>query len=156
MADKPIVKTQTMTQEEINALIDAAKAQALTEAKEQIKAEAIAEAQAQIQADKARIAKENEEKESMSEAVLAELDKSTLARLKAGPQKQIEIPYSEVGDNSPVVVGINGVIFTIPRGKEFTVPAPVYDIWKESYTETMKIQARINKGKANSEMRITE
>ena len=74
---------------------------------------------------------------------LTEDQKSFLEVLKARPKKKILIPEDPNNPDDVVPVGINGVIYAIPRGREFEVPDVIYDVWKESYDRTMAAQRRI-------------
>jgi len=127
-----------------------------SELKEELKAEVRTEVLQDIEADKAAIAKKNEEMETKSEAMLAKQEKGTLEKLKSENQVDIFIPESEIGDNTPVPVGINGVVYTIPRGKNFKVPESIYKLWYESYTRTAAANRRIKVTKLeNAEITIT-
>jgi len=123
----------TVTQEKID--IEKLKA----ELREELKAELAQN----MEKEKAAIAKKNEETETNSEHFLANQEKSTLEKLKGEKQVDIFIPESEIGDNSPFPVGINGVVYTIPRGKSFKVPESIYKVWHESYTKTIAANKKI-------------
>ena len=111
--------------------------------KEQLKAEILKD----MEKEKQDIIENDLNKEVRSEKMFADLEKSTLKMLKEQKQVEIFIPISDLGDNAPQVVGINGVIYSIPVGKKFMVPEEIYNVWYESYTKTIK---------ANRKMRITK
>ncbi|WP_127580180.1 hypothetical protein [Paenibacillus koleovorans] len=70
--------------------------------------------------------------------------KTTLAKLQARKKKTILIPEDPMNPDDLVVpVAVNGVIYTIPRGKEYDVPDTIYNIWKESYEKTLAARRRI-------------
>ncbi|MFX3633723.1 MAG: hypothetical protein ACE3L7_25560 [Candidatus Pristimantibacillus sp.] len=69
---------------------------------------------------------------------------STLKRLQALPKKTIFIPEDPQNPDDLVVpVCVNGVTYSIPRGKKFEVPDVIADIWEESYTKTQAANRRI-------------
>lgn len=84
----------------------------------------------------------------MAEKKLSSEQQSMLEKLQALPKKKILIPEDPLNPNDEVVpVCVNGVLYTIPRGKECEVPDVVYDVWKESYEKTVA---------ANKKIKITE
>jgi hypothetical protein len=133
-----------LTSAQIQAMIDAA----VQKGKE--------EALKEIEAKRAEAEKASEERALEGEKKLEQEEKSTLAKLKAEKHVPILIPMSEIGDNSPVPVGINGVIYTIPRGKEFSVPESIKKQWEDSYKKTLAANARIVVKKMDEEIKITD
>lgn len=125
-----------LSKEEILALMEQVKAEA--------KAEAIAEMQAQIDAAKAvDVEAETEKALENSEKAMAEQEKTMKSILLAQPKKTILIPEDPLNANEPLAIGINGVIFAVPRGVEVEVPQSVYEVWKDSYERTRKANNRI-------------
>lgn len=138
-------------------LLAALKAELKAELKEEVKAEAMAELEADIEAKREAAEKASEERALQGEKLLEQQEMNTLAKLKAEKHVPILIPLSEIGDNSPVPVGINGVVYTIPRGKEFSVPQSIYTQWKNSYEKTLAANARIvNKRIDEAELEIRD
>ena len=81
------------------------------------------------------------EKQLEKEAALAE--KSMKARLDAEKKVPIHIPEDPLNPDDVVPVGVNGVIYAIPRGQTFEVPESIYNAWKYSYDETVKANKKI-------------
>lgn len=66
--------------------------------------------------------------------------KEQLAKEKKVP---IHIPEDPLNPNDVVPVGLNGVIYAIPRGQTFEVPESIYNVWKYSYDKTVEANRRI-------------
>lgn len=82
--------------------------------------------------------------EKKSSSKLTKDQRSTLKRLQDRPTKTILIPEDPLNPDDLVVpIGVNGVIYSIPRGKEFEVPDVIADIWHESYSKTAAANRRI-------------
>lgn len=56
---------------------------------------------------------------------------------------RILIPEDPLNPGDVVPVGVNGVIYAIPRGKEFLVPKSIYDTWSYSYQKTLIANSKI-------------
>jgi len=80
-----------------------------------------------------------------SEKDLQKEELSVKAQLDACDKVPIMIPYDPMNPDDVVPIGLNGVIYAIPRGKEFMVPKPIYEIWKNSYMETVKANEKAKK-----------
>lgn len=93
--------------------------------------------------------KENNEQMVMNEAdgeqKVRELEKSTLQQLKEMEQVSIHIPHDPINeDDNTVIVGVNGVFWPIPRGKETKVPLAVKQVYDDSYARTREVEKRMN------------
>lgn len=66
--------------------------------------------------------------------------KEQLAKEKKVP---IHIPDDPLNPDDVVPVGLNGVIYAIPRGQSFEVPESIYKVWKYSYDKTVEANKRI-------------
>lgn len=135
----------TVNEDELRAKIEA-----------EVRAEV--EAEAQIKSDaEAKIRKELEEKlkakESNLEKQIRDQEKTLKAQLDAMPKVTIEIPFDENNPDDIVPVGWNGIIYAIPRGIQFEVPEPIYNIWKESHKKTQIVNKRIRES-VNKEIKI--
>lgn len=75
------------------------------------------------------------------------------AILAAEKKVPIFIPDDPLNPDDVVPVGINGVIYAIPRGQQFEVPESIYKVWKYSYDETTKANKRI-KVEKNKEIQV--
>lgn len=73
--------------------------------------------------------------------VKAKGDVDTLKTLQAQPKMPVMIPVSE--NMEPMVVAINGCIYTIPRGVMVQVPESIYKIVSEAQLKTMTAKAQI-------------
>lgn len=104
------------------------------EAKEQAKKEA---------AKRKKLEDELEKHEKNLEQQLRKQEKSLRQQLDEFPKVPIEIPEDPNNPDDVVPVGWNGIIYTIPRGQQFEVPKPIYDIWKDSYQKTKEVNKRI-------------
>lgn len=78
-----------------------------------------------------------------SEKALAKAEKSMRQILDEQPKVKMIIPEDPNNPDDVVPVGINGVIYAIPRGVEVEVPKSVYDVWKYSYDQTAAVNRRI-------------
>lgn len=66
-------------------------------------------------------------------------------QLDAMPKKPLMIPVDELNpDDKLVAIGVNGVIYAVPRGVYVEVPNVVADIYMESQQKTMEAQHRID------------
>ncbi len=84
--------------------------------------------------------------ESNVEKMADKREKELLAELKAGPQTMIFIPDDPANPEDKVVpIGINGLFYTVPRGKAVEVPAPVAEIWNDSYARTRIANEKIDR-----------
>ncbi|MDQ6418676.1 hypothetical protein RB620_04415 [Paenibacillus sp. LHD-117] len=91
--------------------------------------------------------------EGKSNKKLTSEQKSTLKRLQERPKKTIFIPEDPLNPDDLVVpISVNGVTYSIPRGKEFEVPDVIADIWAESYSKTAAANRKI---KVQQELDIT-
>lgn len=82
------------------------------------------------------------EKEAKGEKVIAQEEKTFKQKLKAQKKVPMLIPLDPLNPHEPAIVGINGVIYSIPRGKQVDVPEQIAKIWNESYNKTLAIQMR--------------
>jgi hypothetical protein len=87
------------------------------------------------------------DKEAVMEKELEKQEITTKEILAKEKKVPIFIPEDPLNPDDVVPVGINGVIYAIPRGQQFMVPESIYKVWKNSYDETVK---------ANKRIRITE
>jgi hypothetical protein len=81
--------------------------------------------------------------EANLEAQIKKEEKTLRQQLESFPKVPIEIPEDPNNPDDVVPVGWNGIIYAIPRGKQFEVPKPIYDIWKYSYEKTKEVNKRI-------------
>lgn len=82
--------------------------------------------------------------EKSLERKAAKAEKTARQKLDAMPKKSIEIPIDPLNPNDKLaIVGINGVVYSIPRGIEVEVPQAVYDVWKDSDRRTKEVNRRI-------------
>jgi hypothetical protein len=117
-----------LSSEEISKL----RAQIARELKEEIKKEVLAEMEEEIS-----------ESEKNLEAQIAAQDKTLKQQLDNMPKVSIEIPEDPNNPDDVVPVGWNGIIYAIPRGRQFEVPKAIYEIWKESHEKTKAVNKRI-------------
>lgn len=69
---------------------------------------------------------------------------TTLDKLKAQEHVPILIPRDPLNPKDKVaIVGVNGVVYAIPRGKQFSVPAAIAKVWHKSYEKTQAAYERI-------------
>jgi K(+)-stimulated pyrophosphate-energized sodium pump len=80
--------------------------------------------------------------EKQLEKEIAAFEKTLKQQLNEFPKVTIEIPEDSNNPDEVVPVGWNGIIYAIPVGKEFEVPRPIYDIWKESHQKTKEDDPR--------------
>lgn len=119
--------------------------------REKIAEEVRAEMKKELKKELAKAKKEAEEdaaeavsaSERNMEAQIAREEKSLRQRLEEMPKVSIEIPEDPNNPDDIVPVGWNGIIYAIPRGRQFEVPKVIYDIWKESYEKTKEVNKRI-------------
>lgn len=64
-------------------------------------------------------------------------------QLDAMPKVPILIPEDPLNQDDVVPIGCNGVVYAIPRGKQFMVPQLIAEIWNESYSKTMAANRKI-------------
>lgn len=107
--------------------------------KQQIKAEL----QAEEEAKRLEEEKKAKAEEKKMEAELAKLEKNMKERLAKEKKVPILIPEDPLNPDDVVPVGVNGVIYAIPRGIPFDVPESIYNAWKYSYDETVKANKKI-------------
>lgn len=81
--------------------------------------------------------------EASLEAQIKKEEKSLKQQLEAFPKVKMEIPEDPNNPDDVVPIGWNGIIYAIPRGQQFEVPQPIYDIWKNSYDQTKAVNKRI-------------
>lgn len=91
--------------------------------------------------------------EKQIEKEIVKEEASTRALLAAEKKVPIFIPDDPLNPDDVVPVGINGVIYTIPRGQQFEVPESIYNVWKNSYDETTKANKKI-KVEQNKEIQV--
>jgi len=84
-----------------------------------------------------------EQSEANLEAQIKKEEKTLKQQLDAFPKVMMEIPEDPNNPDDVVPVGWNGIIYAIPRGRQFEVPQPIYDIWKYSYEQTKAVNKRI-------------
>lgn len=116
------------------------------------------EAKSQEEAEKAeKERKKLEDKlakqEKSMEAQITKQEKSLREQLESFPKVMIEIPEDQNNPDDVVPVGWNGIIYAIPRGIQFEVPKPIYDIWRESHKLTQEANKRIRES-VNKEIEI--
>ncbi|MEN2765774.1 hypothetical protein [Ornithinibacillus xuwenensis] len=101
--------------------------------------------------------KENKEVEVKDEKSLEkeinQNEKSLKAKLEKMKKVPLEIPEDPNNPNEVVPIGWNGIIYAVPRGKEFMVPVVIRDIWKESYQKTKAANKRIEQS-INKELKV--
>lgn len=86
------------------------------------------------------MAKKNE---ANLEAEIKNHEKTLIQQLKDMKKVPLEIPEDPNNPGDVVPIGWNGIIYSVPRGKEFMVPYVIRDIWKESYQKTKEVNKRI-------------
>lgn len=110
---------------------------------EAIKAQAKEEAKAEIEAS---IDTENATQEATlasNEAALAAAEKDMKKRIMAEPKRKIFIPENPNDPNERQAIVVNGVIFSVAKGKMVDVPGPVADVYEYSVAATKKAMAKI-------------
>ena len=71
-------------------------------------------------------------------------EEKTMKQILASQKKvPIFIPEDPNNPDAVEVVGVNGVIYAIPRGQQFEVPESIYKVWKNSYDKTREANKRI-------------
>lgn len=83
------------------------------------------------------------DKKALMEKQLLQEEKTMKQILDAEKKVPIIIPDDPNNPDDVVPVGINGVIYAIPRGQEFEVPESIYRVWKESYDKTRAANRKI-------------
>lgn len=81
--------------------------------------------------------------EAQLEAQIKKEEKSMKELLNSFPKIMMEIPEDPNNPDDVVPVGWNGIIYAIPRGRQFEVPQPIYEVWKYSYEKTKEVNKRI-------------
>lgn len=86
----------------------------------------------------------NGEKEMASHEREFKKAEKTMKDILAKEKKvTIFIPENPINPNEVVPVSLNGVTYAIPVGQEFEVPESIYKVWKYSYDETRKANAKM-------------
>jgi hypothetical protein len=91
--------------------------------------------------------------EKQIERDLAKEEVSVKAMLAKEKKVPIFIPEDPLNPDDVVPVGINGVVYAIPRGQQFEVPESIYKVWKYSYDKTVEANKRI-KVEKNKEIQV--
>lgn len=66
-------------------------------------------------------------------------------QLDAMPKKSLMIPVDELNPDDKVVpIGVNGIIYGVPRGVYVEVPNVVADVYMESQQKTLEAQRMID------------
>lgn len=87
-------------------------------------------------------AKQSEEKASSKQLTPDQMN--MLQKLQAQPKTKIIIPKDPLNPKDRVaVVGINGVIYAIPRGKQFEVPESIAKVFMKSFDKTQAAYEKI-------------
>jgi hypothetical protein len=89
------------------------------------------------------MAKSDKKVEKEIERKIAKEEQSFKEKLAKEKKVSIHIPDDPLNPDDVVPVGLNGVIFAIPRGQTFEVPESIYKVWKYSYDETVKANRKI-------------
>lgn len=97
----------------------------------------------------------NEKTEQQIERDIAAEEKSFKEKLAAEKKVPIHIPEDPLNPDDVVPVGINGVIYAIPRGQTFEVPESIYKVWKYSYDKTVEANRRI-KVEKNKQIQVID
>lgn len=111
--------------------------------KQQLKDELREEMQKEVDAARKQAEKKAAEEEKKIEADLAKQEMSMRKRLSKEKKVAIHIPDDPLNPDDVVPVGVNGVIYAIPRGQDFEVPESIYRAWKYSHDETVKANKKI-------------
>ncbi|MBS4200281.1 hypothetical protein KHA93_11630 [Bacillus sp. FJAT-49732] len=111
--------------------------------KQQLKEELQVEMQKEMEEARIAAEKKEAEEEKRAEVELAKLEMSMKKRLSKEKKVPIFIPEDPLNPDDVVPVGVNGVIYAIPRGQQFDVPESIYKAWKYSYDETVKANKKI-------------
>lgn len=91
--------------------------------------------------------------DSQIEKEITKEEKSFLEKLKSEKKVPIHIPDDPLNPDDVVPVGLNGVIYAIPRGQTFDVPESIYNVWKYSYDKTVEANRKI-KVEKNKDIQI--
>lgn len=94
-----------------------------------------------------------EKTEKQIEKEIAKEELTMKAKLDAEKKVPIFIPDDPLNPDDVVPVGVNGVIYAIPRGQQFEVPESIFKVWKYSYDETVKANKKI-KVEQNKEIQV--
>lgn len=78
-----------------------------------------------------------------TEGEMARDERNFKAQLDEMPKATIYIPEDPLNPDDVVPIGINGVVYAVPRGQEFQVPKPIADIWNESNKLTIAANRKI-------------
>lgn len=84
-------------------------------------------------------------KETLTEKQIQNEIDDMKSKLDKEPKVPIYIPDDPLNADDVVPVGVNGVIYAIPRGQSFQVPKSIYEAWKYSYDNTKKANDKIKK-----------
>lgn len=90
---------------------------------------------------KDEIIEEKEEVLEVEKLIKITGETGVLERLKAQKKMPVMLPVTETME--PLMVGINGVLFAIPRGEMVEVPMSVAEIIKDSMAKTIKAKSAI-------------
>ena len=74
--------------------------------------------------------------------------------LDSCPKVPIIIPEDQNNPDDVMSVSLNGVVYAIPRGIQFEVPKPIYDVWKYSYDMTMKANKKMREQMGHKEITV--
>lgn len=96
---------------------------------------------------------QSKKSEKQLEAEVRDGEKAVKKRLEEMKKVPLEIPDDPNNPGDVVPIGWNGVIYAVPRGKEFQVPYVIRDIWKESYEKTKEVNKRIDQS-INKELKV--
>lgn len=81
--------------------------------------------------------------EANLEKQIRDQEKTLKQQLDAMKKVAIEIPEDPNNPDDVVPVGWNGIVYAIPRGRQFEVPEAIYHVWKESHERTKQVNKRI-------------
>ncbi len=125
-----------------NVSVDELKAQIEAEIRGEYEAKA-KEKEEKDAAEREALEEKIKNSEASLEAQIKKEEKSLKQQLDAFPKVKMEIPEDPNNPDDVVPIGWNGIIYAIPRGQQFEVPEPIYDIWKNSYDQTKAVNKRI-------------
>lgn len=91
--------------------------------------------------------------EATMEAQISSEERNLKNFLAERPKVKIIIPRDPQNPNDTQIVGWNGIIYSIPRGKAVDVPDVIANIWQESYDKTDAINQRIEQS-VNTEVKV--
>lgn len=63
--------------------------------------------------------------------------------IKKENKVMVMVPVDTLNENEPFICGINGCIYSIPRGKMVEVPSSIAEIISRSLTGTIEAQSKI-------------